>query len=442
MGGNTGSGCLTVLVAPVDLAASCAAGVFPVDLEALGAPFTFVSAILLSVVRVWDAKVRKRIAIPNLRMILESLHLLFFKNYDEANLRLSPRLNCFIGDNGSGKTNLLDAIYYLSLTKSAFTSTDAQSVKQGEEFFVVKGRFQKTIEGIESVPKAEAIQVSLRLGQKKAVTHDKQPYDKISDHIGRYPAVLISPYDTDLIRQGSEERRKYFDSLISQFDHEYLELLISYNHILRQRNSLLKLAAERQGGYDRDYLLVLDEQLVPAGEKLVAARSEFLTSFTPIFQRHYQQLADDREVVSLTYKSQLPEADFSKLLRVNERKDLLLQRTTVGPHKDDFTFLMNDLPAKSYGSQGQQKSFVIALKLAQFEILAARHKHKPLLLLDDIFDRLDEKRITRLLQLVADNTFGQVFLTDTHLDRTDLALANVSEEISRFRVERGSVAAL
>ncbi|HEX8426919.1 DNA replication/repair protein RecF [Hymenobacter sp.] len=378
-------------------------------------------------------------------MILENLHLLFFKNYSEANLRLSPRINCFVGDNGSGKTNLLDAIHYLSLTKSAFTTADIQSIKQDEEFFVVKGRFQQSADSAaspESPPATEVIQVSLRAGQKKAVTHDKQPYERISDHIGRYPAVLISPYDTDLIRQGSEERRKYFDSLISQLDHEYLELLIAYNHILRQRNSLLKLAAERQGGYDREYLLILDEQLVSAGQKIMEARQQFLREFTPVFQRHYQQLADSREVVTLDYKTQLLEADFNKLLRLNERKDLTLQRTTVGPHKDDFVFLMDDLPVKSYGSQGQQKSYVIALKLAQFEILAARKQHKPLLLLDDIFDRLDEKRITRLLQLVADHTFGQVFLTDTHLDRTDRALANLTEQVSRFRVERGTVVAL
>ncbi|WP_375438013.1 DNA replication/repair protein RecF [uncultured Hymenobacter sp.] len=378
-------------------------------------------------------------------MILENLHLLFFKNYSEANLRLSPRINCFVGDNGSGKTNLLDAIHYLSLTKSAFTTADIQSIKQDEEFFVVKGRFQRTPDSsahLEASPTPEVIQVSLRVGQKKAVTHDKQAYERISDHIGRYPAVLISPYDTDLIRQGSEERRKYFDSLISQLDHEYLELLIAYNHILRQRNSLLKLAAERQSGYDREYLLILDEQLVPAGQKIVEARQQFLHDFTPVFQRHYQQLADSRELVTLDYKTQLFEADFTKLLRLNERKDLTLQRTTIGPHKDDFVFLMDGLPVKSYGSQGQQKSYVISLKLAQFEILAARKQHKPLLLLDDIFDRLDEKRITRLLQLVADHTFGQVFLTDTHLDRTDRALANLSEHVSRFRVERGTVVAL
>ncbi|TGE14891.1 DNA replication/repair protein RecF [Hymenobacter elongatus] len=369
-------------------------------------------------------------------MILETLHLLFFKNYDEATLQLSPHINCFVGDNGSGKTNLLDAIHYLALTKSAFTVSDAQSIKQGEEFFVVKGRFCTPPDDAR-----ETIQCSLRAGQKKAVTHNKQPYERISDHIGRFPVVLISPYDTDLIRQGSEERRRYFDSLISQLNHEYLELLISYNHILRQRNALLKQAADRQG-YDRDYLLVLDEQLAPVGSELVQLRQQFLADFTPIFQRHYQQLADGREDVTLDYKSQLPDADFGQLLRAAERKDLALQRTTVGPHKDDFVFLMNGVSVKNYGSQGQQKSYAIALKLAQFEIAATRKQHKPILLLDDIFDRLDEKRITRLLQLVADQTFGQVFLTDTHLERTDRVLANLSEQISRFRVEKGRVTAL
>ncbi|UOQ54160.1 DNA replication/repair protein RecF [Hymenobacter cellulosivorans] len=369
-------------------------------------------------------------------MILETLHLLFFKNYDEATLQLSPHINCFIGDNGSGKTNLLDAIHYLALTKSAFTSSDAQSIKQGEEFFVVKGRFCTPPDDVR-----ETIQCSLRAGQKKAVTHNKQAYERISDHIGRFPVVLISPYDTDLIRQGSEERRRYFDSLISQLNHEYLELLIQYNHLLRQRNAVLKQAADRQG-YDRDYLLVLDEQLAPVGTQLVQLRQQFLADFTPIFQRHYQQLADSREEVTLEYKSQLPDADFLHLLRTFERKDLALQRTTVGPHKDDFVFLMDGVSVKNYGSQGQQKSYAIALKLAQFEIAATRKQHKPILLLDDIFDRLDEKRITRLLQLVADQTFGQVFLTDTHLERTDRALANLSEQISRFRVESGHVTAL
>ena len=283
-------------------------------------------------------------------MMLDSLQLLFFKNYDDAALRLSPGLNCFIGDNGSGKTNLLDAIHYLSLTKSAISTSDALSIKQGADFFVVKGSFS-------NVPASEheIIQVSLRQGQKKSITHDKQPYERMADHIGRYPAVLISPYDTDLIRQGSEERRKYFDSLMAQLDHEFLELLISYNALLRQRNAVLKQGDRPSHGFDRDYLLALDEQFAPLGQQLTRLRAAFLNEYVFIFQRHYQQLADGREHVTLSYKSQLVDADFAQLLRSNERRDFLMQRSTIGSHRDDFVFLMGHQPVKSHASQGQQK---------------------------------------------------------------------------------------
>ncbi|WP_151086666.1 DNA replication/repair protein RecF [Hymenobacter baengnokdamensis] len=375
-------------------------------------------------------------------MTLDWLHLLFFKNYDEASLAFGPGINCFIGDNGSGKTNLLDAIHYLALAKSAFNAADAQAIKQGADFFVVKGSFSAAL-----AEKTETIQVSLRAGQKKIITHDKQPYDRLADHIGRYPAVLISPYDTDLIRQGSEERRRYFDSLQSQLDHDFLELLIQYNGLLRQRNATLKQGSGSHG-FDALYLQALDDQLAPLGESLSERRAEFLSLFIPVFQNHYHQLAEGREAVTLAYKSQLPGQNFRHLLLANERRDLALQRSTVGPHRDDFVFLMDELPVKTYASQGQQKSFAIALKLAQFELLAARQPAsglapaKPLLLLDDIFDRLDDKRIGRLLQLVADQTFGQVFLTDTNLERTDQALAGVSSDVRRFRVEGGNVAPL
>jgi DNA replication and repair protein RecF len=373
-------------------------------------------------------------------MTLDQLHLLFFKNYDEASLAFSPGINCFIGDNGSGKTNLLDAIHYLALTKSAFASSDAQSIKQGADFFVVKGKFSAA-----QLEHPETIQVSMRANQKKSITHDKQPYDRLADHIGRYPAVLISPYDTDLIRQGSEDRRRYFDSLQSQLDHDFLELLIQYNGLLRQRNATLKQGSGSHG-FDALYLQALDDQLAPLGESLSELRVVFLAQFIPVFQRHYAQLADGREQVVVEYKSQLPGQNFRHLLLANERRDLLLQRSTTGPHRDDFVFLMDGLPVKSYASQGQQKSFAIALKLAQFELLASRAMPagspaaKPLLLLDDIFDRLDDKRIARLLQLVADQTFGQVFLTDTNLARTDQALSGVSSAIQRFQVSAGAVA--
>lgn len=364
-------------------------------------------------------------------MFLENLQLLYFKNYEEANLSFSPHLNCFIGDNGSGKTNLLDAIHYLSLSKSAFTATDLQNVKEGEQYFMVKGRFNTN-------EQLNTIQCTFQLGQKKALTNNKLPYERVSEHIGRFPVVLISPYDTDLIREGSEERRRFFDSLLSQLQPEYLNELLHYNRLLKQRNALLKQMAERHS-LDHEFLDVLDEQLVPPAENIAQRRQAFLNDFWPVFQKHYQNLSDSRESVTLTYKSQLPEQDYAHLLRQARRHDLLLQRTTVGPHKDDFKFLMDGRSVRNYGSQGQQKSYVIALKLAQFELVSREKQQKPLLLLDDVFDRLDEKRISKLLEMVATHTFGQIFLTDTHLERTDQMLAGLSEQIKRFRVQQGTV---
>jgi len=364
-------------------------------------------------------------------MILENISLLYFKNYEEAAIPFSPHINCFIGDNGSGKTNLLDAIYYLSMTKSAFTSSDLQNIKQDEDYFMVRGKFNV-------ITQQDVIQCTFRTGQKKIITHNKTPYEKISEHIGRYPVVLISPYDTDLIREGSEERRKYFDSLLSQLNQEYLNTLILYNYLLKQRNSLLKQFYDRKY-FDPDYLQILDEQLVPAGEAVSRVRQEFLKQFVPIFQKHYQHLTDSSEEVKLEFKSNLPQNSFALLLAEAQRKDLVLQRTTVGPHKEDFTFLMNGWPIKNYGSQGQQKSYVIALKLAHFEIVAQHKGQKPLLLLDDIFDRLDEKRITKLMQLVANHTFGQLFITDSQWERTNKIVAGLSEDVSRFRVANGTV---
>lgn len=366
-------------------------------------------------------------------MTLENLHVLFFKNYEEAGITFSPHINCLIGPNGSGKTNLLDAIHYLSLTKSAFSGSDLQNVKQGEDYFMVKGRFAQENQ-------INAIQITFKTGQKKIVTNNKAPYEKVSEHIGRFPVVLISPYDTDLVREGSEERRKYFDSLISQLDHDYLDNLLRYNYLLKQRNSLLKQFAERNY-FDADYLQVLTEEMIPFGEKTAQVRQAFLQELEPVFQKQYRFLSESSEEVRIEYKSQLPGQDFAYLLKQSQRKDSILQRTTVGPHKDDFVFMMDELPVKNYGSQGQQKSFVIALKLAQFEMLAAAKNQKPLLLLDDIFDRLDEKRIAKLMEMVANHTFGQLFITDSHEERTQLFLKGLSEDIKVFSVKNGSVSA-
>ncbi len=364
-------------------------------------------------------------------MTLENLQVLFFKNYEEADITFSPHINCFIGPNGSGKTNLLDAIHYLALTKSAFSGADLQNVKQNETYFMVRGRFAQK-------DQKNNIQCTFRIGQKKIVTNNKAPYEKVSEHIGRFPIVLISPYDTDLVREGSEERRKYFDSLISQLNHDYLDNLLRYNYILKQRNSLLKQFADRNY-YDSDYLQVLTEEMIPFAEKISQVRLAFLEEFQPIFQKQYKFLSESSEEVRIEYRSQLPGQDLGFLLKQCERKDSILQRTTVGPHKDDFIFLMDENSVKNYGSQGQQKSFVIALKLAQFEMFAAAKKQKPLLLLDDIFDRLDEKRIAKLLEMVANHTFGQLFITDSHAERTQLFLKDLSEDIRTFLVRNGTV---
>jgi DNA replication and repair protein RecF len=404
-------------------------------------------------------------------MRLLDLSLLQFKNYEEAALTFSPHANCLVGVNGSGKTNLLDAIHYLSMTRSAFTAQDQMNIKTGEDFFLLKGTFEKSAQSWEPKPELNSpeqisesgntdsgttddismlaepptakrllhkITCTVKAGQRKVLTHNKLAYEKASEHIGRYPVVFSSPYDTDLIREGSEERRKFFDSLLSQLDPNYLQDLIFYTHLLKQRNSLLRQFSDRNY-LDRDLLQIMTEPMIEPAQRLTAKRVAFLERFVPVFQRHYAFLAQDREMVMLEHKSQLPGANFEELLKNAERKDLALQRTTTGPHRDDFVFGLNNLPIKNFGSQGQQKSYVIALKLAQFEVLAQEKGFKPLLLLDDIFDRLDEQRIAHLLEMVAAHTFGQLFITDSHLGRTARLLSKVTDELKCFEVASGHV---
>ncbi len=400
-------------------------------------------------------------------MTLASLDLLLFKNYDEAHLSFARHVNCLTGPNGSGKTNLLDAIHFLALTKSAFSNTDALSIRHGATYAMMRGRFMDDAAAPDPAAEVatslgaaalaplvtDTVQVNLHAAQKKTVLLNRVPYERLSEHIGRYPLVLLSPYDTDLVRKDAEERRRFFDGILSQRDPAYLDTLLRYNALLRQRNATLKLFAERRRT-DYELLLVLDEQLIPLGRTLSEARAKFLVEFEPLFQRHYAHLTDGAETVALTYRSQLVpddfggDVDFATLLAEAQRADLAAARSTVGPHRDDFDFLLlptaagfdqSPRPVRQLGSQGQQKSFVIALKLAQFELLAARHRRKPLLLLDDIFDRLDERRISRLLALVADGTFGQIFLTDSHPHRAAALLRPLTSDLKEFRVENGQV---
>lgn len=378
-------------------------------------------------------------------MHLESLELLNFKNYEEIKLQFSPEINCLVGSNGSGKTNMLDAIHYLSLTKSAFNAIDSQNIRHEADFMVIRGTFLKTDFGSETSKqtdaarkiKSETIHCSLQQGQRKILKHNKKVYDKISEHIGRYPVVLITPNDTDVIREGSETRRKFFDSILSQLDQQYLQDLLQYNHNLKQRNSLLKQFAERSS-FDKDLLEPYNQHLLRLGKTILAARKNFLKEYMPYFLNHYQNLTDGKEIVSVRYESNLDVDNPAEVLHKSLRRDLILQRSNIGIHKDDYIFDIEGHALKKFGSQGQQKSFVIALKLAQFDLIRKHKGFKPILLLDDIFDKLDDHRIAKLMELVSGHTFGQLFVTDARPERTERIFEQLTNtEVMIFKIADG-----
>ena len=364
-------------------------------------------------------------------MWLQKLSLLNFKNYQEAELSFSPTVNAFTGDNGAGKTNLLDAIHYLSLCKSYFNPIDSQQIRQQSDFFMLQGRFDKN--EIE-----EVVSCSLKKNQKKQFRRNKKEYQRLADHIGLFPLVMVSPYDISIIIEGSEERRRFIDNVISQTDNHYLDELIAYNKSLTSRNILLKKIAET-GKYDPLLLEVYDEQLMTSGQRIFEKRKSFMDEFLPVFNRHYQYLTDDAELVELVYDSQLLKEDFASLLKKSVERDRVLERTTTGIHKDDLVFSIHGLPMKKFGSQGQQKSFLIALKLAQYSYLQAKKGFKPLLLLDDIFDKLDDKRVHKLMQMVSEDDFGQIFITDTSTSRIRRIFDGIGIAVSIFEVEKGAI---
>ncbi len=361
------------------------------------------------------------------QLYLEKLQLSFFKNYEEGTFEFSPRLNCFVGENGSGKTNLLDAIYWLGLTKSAFQVQDVLSIQHHADFLMVDGTFRKGTKTIQ-------ITCSLQRGQRKVILSDKKPYERISDHIGEFPIVLVAPNDTDLVREGSEERRRFFDGVLSQLDSFYLQDLLQYNKTLAQRNSILKLFAERQQ-FDDVLLDTYDEALVGLANRIYERRQRFLVEFEPLVQRYYAFLGESREAITIKYESEVEDLSFREKFRQHRHRDLQLQRTLMGIHKDDFLFEMDEVALRKFGSQGQQKSFVLALKLAQFDCIAVEKEMKPLLLLDDIFDKLDDRRIQKLIQLIEENTFGQVFLTDARPERTEQLLKDLKGGAKFFRID-------
>ena len=363
-------------------------------------------------------------------MTIDHLHLLNFKNYAEAEVSFSPKLNVLVGKNGSGKTNLADAIHFLSFTKGAISTSDQHYIKDGQLQCVIRGSF--TVQ-----QKAHDLSSALQAGQKKIFREDGLDYTKLSDHIGKYPVVLVVPDDADLVKEGSESRRRFFDSLISQLDKVYLENLIRYNHCLKQRNSLLKMFAE-SGKQDWAMIESYDEVLSSVGAVIFSKREDFLKEYLVEFQKYYQLLVDS-ETVDLTYSSSLRTQTFKAGLLETRSKDLALQRTSFGIHRDDFVFSLGSGDLKRLGSQGQQKSFVLAMKLAQLEVIKTHKDFYPILLLDDVFDKLDSERIQRLLKVFP--TFGQIFLTDARPDRTLHLLESAGLSKKIFRIEKGEIVA-
>lgn len=359
-------------------------------------------------------------------MILKSLSLLNYKNFESKTFTFNNKINCIVGNNGIGKTNVLDAIYHLSFGKSYFNPVASQNIKHNEEFFVINGDYEKE-------DKIEKVVISLKRGQTKVIKRNGKAYDKFSEHIGFLPLVIISPADRDLIIEGSDTRRKFIDSVISQSDKNYLSNLINYNKILAQRNALLKYFALNHT-FNKDTLEVYNNQLSDFGTIIFEKRDAFLQVFIPIFKARYQAISNGNEEVELNYHSDLFENNLTTLLQKNINKDKTLQYTSVGIHKDDLHFNIENHPIKKFGSQGQQKSFLIALKLAQFDFIKAQSHVNPILLLDDIFDKLDENRVSQIIKLVDNEDFGQLFISDTHAERTENAVKQVHQSYEVFKL--------
>lgn len=343
-------------------------------------------------------------------MYLKSISLVNFKNYAQTEFEFDHGINCIVGRNGSGKTTVLDAIHYLSMCKSYLNLVDKQNIKFEEQFFVIQGMWEA------NDLKTTEIYCGVKAGSKKVFKKNKTEYEKLADHIGLFPSVIISPYDRDLISEGSEVRRRWMDGIISQFDRNYLDYLVRYGKIIDQRNALLKQFYEN-GFFERESMEIWDAQLVQAGNVIHRRRKEFLEEFIPLFRQYYAFIGEESETVDLEYKSSLNTMSFEELIEQNRRKDSFSQYTTGGTHRDDLIFTIKGHPVKKYGSQGQQKSFLIALRLAQFDWLKKRLNKKPVLMLDDIFDKLDSYRVEKLISLVSDQVFGQVFVTDTEASR-------------------------
>jgi DNA replication and repair protein RecF len=359
-------------------------------------------------------------------MYLRKISLFNYKNFSDAAFEFDSKINCFTGRNGIGKTNVLDAIYHLAYGKSYFNPLAVQNVKHGEEFFVLNGEFEKD-------GRTEQVVCSMKKGQKKILKRNGKPYEKFSDHYGFIPLVIISPSDRDLITEGSETRRKFVDTVISQLDAHYLQDLISYQKVVVQRNALLKYFAANRT-MDKETLGIYNEQLDALAQPIYEKRKKFLADFIPIFNKHHHAITDSAEKVQLVYQSDLTHKNYLELLEETFDRDRLLQYTSVGIHKDDLSFEIDDHPIKKFGSQGQQKSFLIALKLAQFDFVKKKSGENPILLFDDIFDKLDEFRVGKIVEMVNNEDFGQLFISDTHAARTEEIVKSTHQSYKMFNL--------
>lgn len=364
-------------------------------------------------------------------MWLKNITLLNFKNYSDASISFSRTVNVFVGNNGAGKTNLLDAIHYLCLCKGYFNPIDSQQIKTDEDLFLLQGDFDRK-------EKNEKITCGVKRNQKKQFKRNKKEYDKLASHIGLFPLVMISPYDTNIIMEGSEERRRFMDNVISQTDAQYLDELIMYNRHLLNRNALLKQISITKS-YDPSLLEIYNDQLVASGVSIFNKRQQFMLDFIPLFSKYYRFISEDNEQVKIQYQSQLTDTPFELLLLQSVEKDKVLERTTTGIHKDELVFSIAEMPLKKFGSQGQQKSFVIALKLAQYAYLQKHKGFKPLLLLDDIFDKLDDNRVSKLMEMVSHQDFGQIFITDTGKERVMRVFERIGVPVTLFEVNKGAI---
>lgn len=363
-------------------------------------------------------------------MWLKRIYILNYKNIEQSELSFSPKMNCIIGRNGMGKTNLMDAVYYLSFCKSATNPIDTQNILHGRDFFVLQG-FYKTDDG-----ESEEVYCGLKRRQKKQFKRNKKEYARLSDHIGFVPLVMVSPSDSALISGGSEERRRFIDVVISQFDREYLDSLIRYNKAMLQRNMLLKSEVEP----DSELMSVWEEMMASSGEVVYKKRRQFVDEFVKVFQSYYSYISEDMETVSLEYESHASQGDLLNLFRESRQRDLVMGYTLKGIHKDDLIMRLGGFPIKREGSQGQNKTYLIALKLAQFEFLKCTgSRTTPIVLLDDIFDKLDAHRVEQIVKLVAGDSFGQIFVTDTNRDHLDKILKKIDGDYKLYEVENGNI---